>query len=150
MRFFFIATQKKYSVSFNHNKVKCLIFYSAKNLVLISFLELHSIMTWIADCKCFLIRHFVFGRIKTWIKTRQCAKPRPLCCFGNHEQIFHHSSVYLDAFPPFPCSPLQQPARILVPVRGTIRDTHPGGKCLRPCWNLCDVGKCRVFSHQGM
>lgn len=87
------------------------------------------------------------------IKTRQCAKPRPLCRIGNREQIFRHSSEYLDAFlslaPSSACSSSSSPySRSL--IHGTIRDTDPGRECLRSCWNFCDVGKRRSFRHQRM
>lgn len=49
------------------------------------------------------------------IKTRQCAKPRPLRRIGNREQIFRHSSEYLDAFLSLlPRPPAVAAARILV------------------------------------
>lgn len=103
-------------------------------------------MTRIADRNVFLSATSL-GRIKT----RQCAKPRPLCRIGNREQIFRHSSEYLDAFLSFPilrCSSSSPHPRSL--VRGTIRDTDPGNECLRSCWNFCDVGKRRGFRHQRM
>lgn len=46
----------------------------------------------------------------------------------------------------FSLSSIAVPARIL-PFPSVARfaiPAHPGGKCLRPCWNPCDVGKCRV------
>lgn len=103
-------------------------------------------MTRIADRNVFLSGTWL-GRIKT----RQCAKPRPLCRIGNREQIFRHSSEYLDAFLFFPpvlrYSSSPHPRSL---VRGTIRDTDPGSECLRSCWNFCDVGKRRGFRHQRM
>jgi len=57
----------------------------------------HKIVTRIADRNVFLSTTSL-GRIKTW----QCAKPRPLRRIGNREQIFRHSSEYLDAFLSFP------------------------------------------------
>lgn len=64
------------------------------------------------DCRsqCFPISVTWLGRIKT----RQCAKPRPLCRIGNREQIFRHSSEYLDAFLSFPPTSPAAAARILV------------------------------------
>lgn len=98
---------------------------------LASWIELYS-MVWIADRECFPIRYFV-GSEKN-AAMRETATP--LCCDGNHEQMFRHSSEYIDArvsLFAYPPPPSQHPSLILVLVRGTIRDTHPEGKCLCPC-----------------
>lgn len=101
-------------------------------------------MTWIADRKYFSIRYFVRTdkNVDKNAAMRETATPMLHRKSRANISPFKRISRCVSLFS---LSSVAAPARIPVPIRGTIRDTHPGGKCLRPCWNPCDVGKCRVF-----